>query len=125
MKLHKLFLFCLSAALLIFSACSREHPVKLNDFHFTLMGKDQTHIDFNNQLTENDSVNFLTDQYAYIGSGVAAVDFNNDGLQDLFFAGGQVSCMLYLNKGDFQFEDITEKSGIHTDTWCTGVTVVD
>ena len=60
-----------------------------------------------------------------MGGGVGIGDFNNDGKKDIFFSGNQVSCRLYINKGNNQFEDITEKAGIHTDVWCTGVSIVD
>jgi hypothetical protein len=109
---------------LLFYSCNTKKP-GANDFHFTLMDASHTNIDFNNKLTENDAVNFLNDQYIYIGAGVGAGDFNNDGLQDLFFAGGQVSSKLYINKGNFEFEDVTERAGLKTDEWCTGVSVVD
>lgn len=61
----------------------------------------------------------------YTGAGVAAGDFNNDGLVDLYFSGNQTSGKCYLNKGNFQFEDITEKAGLKTNRWCTGVSLVD
>lgn len=106
-------------------SCSNNNNSAKDEFHFKLMKSSHTNIDFNNILTENDSVNFLVNQYIYIGAGVGVGDFNNDGLQDVFFAGGQVSCKLYINKGDFEFEDITEKASLHTDKSCTGVSVVD
>ena len=106
-------------------SCNNNTTVIDNDFHFTLLKESETNIGFNNKLTESDSVNFLTNQYIYIGSGVGVGDFNNDGLQDIFFAGEQVSCKLYINKGNFKFEDVTEQSGLLTTKWCTGVSVVD
>ena len=108
----------------IFYSCTPK-TAGIDDFHFTLMKSSHTNIDFNNKLTENDSINFLINQYIYIGAGVAVGDFNNDGLQDIFFAGGQVSSKLYLNKGNFEFEDVTERAGVTTNEWCTGVSVVD
>ncbi len=119
--------FAISLTLLIFvfNSCKTNNPGIDKDFHFTLLTNDETGIDFNNKLTESDSVNFLTNQYIYIGSGVGVADFNNDGLQDIFFAGEQVSCKLYINKGNFKFEDVTEKAGLHTAKWCTGVSIVD
>lgn len=116
-----------SITLLLFQLYScKSNTVSTNkDFYFTLLKQNETNIDFNNKLTESDSVNFLTNQYIYIGSGVGIGDFNNDGLQDIFFAGEQVSCKLYINKGNFTFEDITEKAGLNTVKWCTGVSIVD
>jgi hypothetical protein len=95
------------------------------DFHFTLMKAGETNIDFNNKITESDSVNIYFNEYMYNGSGVGIGDFNNDGLPDIFFGGSMVSSKLYINKGNFQFEDITVKAGIQTDKWCTGVSIVD
>jgi len=89
------------------------------------MKADETNINFNNEITESDSVNVFKNEYMYNGAGVGVGDFNNDGLQDLFFAGSMVSSKLYLNRGNFKFEDITEQAGVTTNSWCTGVTVVD
>ena len=94
-------------------------------FHFTLMDAGETNIHFNNKITESDSVNIFANEYMYNGSGVGIGDFNNDGLPDIFFCGSMVSSKLYLNKGNFKFEDITEKAGLQTTEWCTGASVVD
>ena len=93
--------------------------------HFTLMPASATGIDFNNTITENDSLNMFVNEYTYMGGGVGVGDFNRDGLPDLFFAGNQVSSRLYLNKGNMRFEDITQKAGVSTGVWCTGVSVID
>ena len=83
-------------------------------------------ISFNNRITENDSINPFDVVNIYNGGGVGIGDFNNDGLQDIFFSGNMVPCRLYLNKGNFQFEDITEKAGVGgLGRWARGVSVVD
>lgn len=85
-----------------------------------------TGIQFNNKLSPTPSLNILTYLYYYNGAGIASGDFNNDGLIDLYFTGNQVKDKLYLNKGNFQFEDITLKAGINnSDGWTTGITLVD
>ena len=82
-------------------------------------------IKFRNTLRETDSENMLSFINFYTGSGIGIIDVNNDGLQDIFFAGNLVTSRLYLNKGGFIFQDITSKSGIQTDRWITGVSIVD
>ncbi|WP_170110533.1 VCBS repeat-containing protein [Flavilitoribacter nigricans] len=85
-----------------------------------------TGIAFSNDLLESDSFNIIQYLYYYNGGGVAAGDVNNDGLPDLFFTANESSNRLYLNRGDLQFEDITESAGVGTTTsWSTGVTMVD
>jgi len=86
---------------------------------------EETGIEFNNVIFENDSFNVLTYLYLYNGAGVAAGDVNNDGLTDLFFSGNAVSNRLYLNRGDWQFEDITQHAELIDSSWCTGVSMVD
>ncbi|MDT0690836.1 FG-GAP-like repeat-containing protein [Salegentibacter sp. F188] len=93
---------------------------------FQQLDKDQTGISFQNSITENDSLNFFTYSYIYLGGGLAAGDINNDGLADLFFTGNMVPNKLYINKGNLQFEDITEDAGVAGDQrWFTGVTMAD
>ena len=93
---------------------------------FTQMSPTQTKIDFANTLSYDQAFNIFTYRNFYQGGGVAAGDINNDGLPDLFFTGNQVENRLYLNKGGMQFEDITEKAGIHKiGKWSTGVCMAD
>ncbi|MFT5103156.1 MAG: hypothetical protein ACI86C_000807 [Candidatus Latescibacterota bacterium] len=85
-------------------------------------------IDFSNNLTENLATieNLFDFDYFYNGAGVGVADLNNDGLQDIFFAGNQVANKLYLNKGDLVFEDISESAQINSGKqWANGVTFVD
>jgi len=93
---------------------------------FSKLNASQTNITFANTLFETNKNNYFTYPYMYLGGGVAAGDFNNDGLEDLFFTGNMVPNKLYLNKGDFKFEDISETAGIAgDDRWYAGVTLVD
>ncbi|EOZ95768.1 hypothetical protein A33Q_3130 [Indibacter alkaliphilus LW1] len=83
-------------------------------------------ITFNNKLTEDRNNNILTYEYFYNGGGVAVGDFNNDGLEDVFFTGNMSENKLYLNLGDFKFKDITKSSGVGgKNSWTTGVSVAD
>lgn len=93
---------------------------------FEQVSSSHTGIHFENKITENDSINPLDVVNVYNGGGVGVGDFNNDGLQDLYFTGNMVSNRLYLNKGDFKFEDITDKAGVGgMGRWGRGVAVVD
>jgi enediyne biosynthesis protein E4 len=92
---------------------------------FKLLDPNKSGISFENKVQENERTNVLEYMNIYTGAGVAAADFNQDGLVDLFFAGNQVSSKLYLNRGDLRFEDVTERAGLTTDRWCTGVSTVD
>jgi hypothetical protein len=106
--------------LICFFACNNKPTL------FQSISSAHSGIDFNNKIVENDSINPLDVVNVYNGGGVGIGDFNNDGKQDIFLTGNQVSCKLYLNKGDFKFEDVTEKAGV-TDMgrWARGVSVVD
>lgn len=93
---------------------------------FEQISSSHSGIHFNNQITESDSINPLDLTNIYNGGGVGIGDFNNDGLQDIYFTGNMVSNRLYLNKGDFKFEDITDKAGVGgMGRWGRGVSIVD
>ena len=117
--LHKI--IAISFLVLVMACCNSPEKNKL----FQLLPSTKTNVTFANQLTETDSFNILTFEYIYNGAGVGVGDVNNDGLTDMFFAGNMVSSKLYLNKGSFEFQDVTEKSAVTTDAWCTGVAMVD
>lgn len=111
-----LWISCLSVA------CSKENTPTL----YRQCSPEQTGIHFANPLQENETFNIIEYLYYYNGGGVAVGDINNDGLPDIYFTGNQVPNKLYLNKGNFQFEDITVQAGVAgKGDWKTGVSMAD
>lgn len=93
---------------------------------FQLINSQHSGIHFNNQIIENKTLNPIDVTNIYNGGGVGIGDFNNDGLQDVYFTGNVVSNKLYLNKGGLTFEDVTKEAGVEgKGRWCKGVSVVD
>lgn len=93
---------------------------------FTEMDESTTGVNFRNTFFEDGPLNVANYIYFYNGGGVAVGDINNDGLQDILFTGNMVRNRLFLNKGNFKFEDITAKSGVDKmQGWCTGANMVD
>jgi len=93
---------------------------------FKKISSSHSGIHFNNAISENDSINPIDLEFMYNGGGVAVGDFNNDGLPDLYFTGSLVSNKLYLNKGHFEFTDITEEAKVSGEgRWSNGASVVD
>lgn len=118
------------AVILVLSSCQKKPEVTTSGSSetriFRNIPSESSAITFSNDLTESDSLNYFSYSYIYMGGGVAAGDINNDGLEDLYFTGNQVPNKLYLNKGNLQFEDITEVAGVAgDDRWYTGVTMAD
>ena len=133
MKNTHFILLLLSIILSIFSSCSNLDTEASNESNsaaelvgFESISPDKSGIEFINKFDMNLMKSPLEYVNAYNGGGIAIADFNNDGLEDVYFTGNIVSNRFYLNKGDFKFEDITKKSGLECyGEWCTGVTVVD
>jgi hypothetical protein len=110
------------SSLLLFglAACSSKHTL------FEEISSSHSGISFNNKIVENDSINPMEVVNIYNGGGIGIGDFNNDGLQDVYFGGNMVPGKLYLNKGDFKFEDITKTAGVAgLGRWQRGISVID
>ena len=121
--------FRLSAALcwglLLFAGCTSESETP-EDALFQRVSAEASHIDFSNDLTFSNAFNVFTYTDFYAGGGVALGDVNNDGLLDVYLTANQKENKLYLNKGNFEFEDITEQAGVAgTKPWSTGASMVD
>ncbi|HKG68800.1 MAG TPA: VCBS repeat-containing protein, partial [Segetibacter sp.] len=105
--------------------CNNKKTAEVNNL-FTLVPSAETSLNFANNLTYTEEFNPYTFRNFFNGGGVAIGDINNDNLPDIFFCSNQQSNKLYLNKGNFQFEDITQKAGVSSDgVWSTGVTMAD
>ncbi len=107
---------------ILFTTACKEIPPPL----FERIAPSVSQLTFENTLSPSTELNVLEYLYFYNGAGVAAADFNMDGLIDLYFTANQKADALYLNKGNFRFEEVTEISGIANESgWTTGVTHVD
>ncbi len=116
--------FLLATAAL--AGCHRASGPRL----FELLSPRATGVAFENRLPEDTAFNILNYLYYYNGGGVAAGDVNNDGLPDLYFSANLGPNRLYLNKGDYRFEDVTDRAGVGgagegPGGWKTGVTMAD
>ncbi len=118
MRFYPVFLYLFVPVLLLLS-CKKKTL-------FEQVSSSHSNVHFNNLVVENDTINPLDKLNIYNGSGVGVGDFNGDGLQDIYFSGNQVSNRLYINKGNMQFEDVTDKAGVGGfGGWGRGVAVVD
>jgi len=116
------FLFALLAFAFVACQQSREKEMKL----FSLIEPNESGIEFSNDLTFDADFNIYTYRNYYNGGGVAVADFNNDNLIDIYFTANSKKNQLYLNKGNFKFEDITESAGVGGNrAWSTGVSIAD
>ncbi|HIO73734.1 MAG TPA: VCBS repeat-containing protein, partial [Flavobacteriales bacterium] len=117
--------------ILILYSCQTSSPEDKTEIReslplFTLIGPEHSKVNFVNIIEEDATRNVFAYEYFYNGGGVAILDINNDKLPDLFFTGNMVEDRLFLNKGNFVFEDITAYAGVGGGNgWSTGITVVD
>jgi hypothetical protein len=113
-------IFCVPLFLVLFFSCQEKRHTL-----FTTLPSTQTGLHFQNTIKEDERHNVFDFHQVYNGAGVAVGDLDGDGLPDLYFTGNMVSDRLYRNKGNLEFEDITEKAGIVSGGWSSGVTMAD
>lgn len=112
-------LFLYSVLIISLASCNQST-------RFELLSGEKTGITFRNDVVEQDTFNIMRNEYMYNGGGVGVGDLNNDGFQDLIFSGNKVLTRIYLNRGDFTFQDITSSfEGLTSNQWISGVCIVD
>lgn len=120
---------CLSylfvAIVIVLTGCNKKETPAAPPLFERLKGS-QTGIVFNNKVADNPDINIFDFRNFYNGGGVAIGDINNDGKPDIFFTSNQGKNRLYLNKGNWKFDDISEKAGVTgINNWHTGVVMAD
>ena len=106
---------------IIINACSNRQPDQ-----FELIPAESTGLIFNNSPVPNQYFNVFNFMYFYNGGGVAVGDFNNDGLQDIFFTSNMDENKMFLNEGELKFRDITKEARMEgVEGWSTGTCTVD
>jgi len=126
--MYRYYLFILILCLSISCNKSKNQEVAHTDVSplFTQVPPQKTNIHFQNTITNTKDLNIFNYRNFYNGGGVGIGDINNDGLSDIVFTANQNTNKLYLNLGNFKFEDITVKSGVSgKNKWSTGVVMVD
>ena len=111
--------------LMLIAGCDNSEK---NTVLFQSVSPQNSGLNFTNQLSENDSINILDNEFVYNGSGVALGDLDGDGLDDIFLTGNQVDNKLFLNKGQLKFIDISADAGINKPDsllWSSGVSIID
>ena len=113
---------------LVVAACGDRNPLdpEATDRQFTRLPASTTGLDFINKLAEDGKFDVFRYRNYYNGGGVAIGDVNNDGLADVYLSANSEPNRLFINKGDWQFEDVTEAAGVGGNrSWSTGVAMAD
>ncbi len=114
------FIYCILILVVSFS-CNREP-----EYLFTLVPAHHSNIEFSNQLQFSPDFNIFKYRNYYNGAGVGLIDFNQDGLLDIYMVSNMEANRLFKNRGNFAFEDVTQQAGVSgSHAWSTGVTIAD
>jgi len=116
--------FLLSVSILLCTGCNI-YDVN-NKKIFRITDSEKSNVDFENSLSHNNNFNLFTYKDFYAGGGVAIGDINNDSLMDVYLVANQKMNRLYINKGNFEFKDVTKSAGVGgSKPWSTGVSMAD
>src|SRR6186997_1648493 len=119
-------LFISILCLFFFQACTSNENEPEKETLFTSLKPEQTGISFSNEVKDTKELNIFTYRNFYNGGGVAIGDINNDGLSDVYLTSNMGDNKLFLNKGNWKFEDISAKAGVAGKrVWSTGVSMAD
>ncbi len=113
--------FFIVSSLALLSSCTDDKKM------FTQLKSSETGIDFVNEINVRDTLNILENEFVYNGAGIAVGDLNGDELIDVFFTGNLVENKLYLNKGNFKFQDVTQQANLakEPDQWSSSAAIID
>lgn len=114
---------CFFVFAILVAGCGDKHNA---DTLFEQVSPKDSGLEFVNKVENTEDFNIFSYRNFYNGGGVAIGDVNNDGLSDIYLTSNMGDNKLFLNKGNFQFEDITVQAGVAgTGFWSTGVVMVD
>lgn len=117
--------FLIYVLIIVFVSCKEDKHETVRS-GFTYIPSAESGIKFSNTLSNSEFDNIIVNPDFYDGAGVAIGDINNDSLPDIYFVSNQWENKLYLNKGDFEFEDITGRAGVGgSTTWETRALMLD
>ena len=120
-KWNRIFTGILGTAMALLSCVTEQEEPR-----FVVCTENETGLKFRNVLSQSEDFNVFNYMYFFNGGGLAAGDFNQDGLDDLFFTSNMGTNGLFINQGNLQFQDVTEMAGVSgQEGWTTGVTTVD
>jgi enediyne biosynthesis protein E4 len=131
MKRSNIIAFLLIVSMIFSIGCKQNSDTEQDvsaptDALFRLVSAETSGVEFVNVISESFEHNIVTNPYFYNGGGVAILDFDHDGLEDVFFSATMAECKLYKNLGGLKFKDVTTEAGLQTKEGIkTGVSVAD
>lgn len=122
----KKFIYSVIVLVWLFSCKTENENQTSGEGLFQLVSSEDSGFDFVNHIENERDFNIFTYRNFYNGGAVGIADINNDGLADIYMSANKEKNRLYLNQGDFKFEDISETAGVGgLRTWSTGIAMVD